>query len=380
MLSSLLVMAQDLEGYVTEAEASCNALIRTLTPTYKTYQMEITSPPKMTEISDPSDKDMLLSEDSTMTGIGPPWGKEVLSALDKISSTCSTPRSTIPKYQNIVSDENTEMQSVSSQLENSCELPLANFTPREVLFPPWGDRVATALNKISAASITNGIDSVPPNSIEPPLCSPSFDPSSHAVKQVVDAFESQLNEEMARRMDRKNFQVINRLGRIQAHNHRVLSELTDAYRHSALANAAAERFHQRCLLSRDPLGPGQVLYGPADRVPLMRCSIGKYGLAGRCELTRNELLLSIRPKQFFGKKNYYVRRLADVTFRKSDHNMVIVEDAFPANEGVKTQKLVFRPSMNANQLLLLVRYLQEVLIECSSNGLILDPQSRIPKR
>lgn len=125
---------------------------------------------------------------------------------------------------------------------------LIEFTVFQVKCPPWGQKVADALQSISiscskanntqeigAISENSGCDSTSEeinNSDESKNekdGTADFDNASRAVQQVVYAFSSQDDEEIAARIGRKNLQVMDRMIKMQAFTRRSIMSISDSY-------------------------------------------------------------------------------------------------------------------------------------------------------
>jgi len=241
-------------------------------------------------------------------------------------------------------------------------VPLAayplEFSPPEVSWPPWGQKVMVALNEISITSSDNNPPDITtslhqdqpqndafshqsPNAKNPntsnatatPIQSPKqnqkpkkdgFQCARDAVSMVVNAFQQQDDEEQTARLERKNVQVMDRLAKMQAHKRACVITIRDSYGINLLATKAADEFHSKAstatatpnqttqsnTLNQQP-SPSPSLEA-CHQVPLLKCGVLLNGSTGTCYITAYEILFITQLIPLLGEIKYHLVSLQEI--------------------------------------------------------------------
>ena len=267
--------------------------------------------------------------------------------------------------------------------------PLENypldFTPPQVVCPPWGVKVMEALNQVSASttmmnqamaasSPLNMLGSpdalshfVPPDSQTPVSTESTGLPSlqtqeslpppmeaTEAVKMVYTAFTRHDDEEYGARLGRKNTQVMERLANMQSHQRAVLHSIRDAHNTSRPAARAADNFLIKSQLASNVGQPGFPLL-IQQQVPVfsIRISIGT-SVSGDCTVTANHILFQTSYLPLVGRTTTTLFDLGQVDFQAHENVASSVLNPFPDTVSVLAGGQVvygFRPkSLGASRL------------------------------
>eukprot|EP00814_Leptocylindrus_danicus_P013987 CAMPEP_0116003388 /NCGR_PEP_ID=MMETSP0321-20121206/28_1 /TAXON_ID=163516 /ORGANISM="Leptocylindrus danicus var. danicus, Strain B650" /LENGTH=396 /DNA_ID=CAMNT_0003471591 /DNA_START=434 /DNA_END=1624 /DNA_ORIENTATION=- len=118
-----------------------------------------------------------------------------------------------------------------------------DYRPPEVDCPPWGRKVTEVLNIIAANKHSSYLE----GSSSPNVIGSNFKLCHVSVKSVVDAFQSQIDEEQVARLQRKNVQVMDRLAKVQAHKRQSTLILRDSYGVKFLSTKAADTLYEKIM-------------------------------------------------------------------------------------------------------------------------------------
>jgi hypothetical protein len=216
------------------------------------------------------------------------------------------------------------------------EYPL-EYTPPQTAFPPWGDLVMEALNKVAARTPTGEID------------------VSEAIRLVYQAFVKQDDEEQGARLDRKNAQIMDRLANMQSHQRALVQNIGDSHSSSEMAAESASEFLKGC---EQALNKGKYGYPSTleKDVPLIdiKMSLGA-SRSGRCYITAKQVLFVTNYIPLVGSSSSMAFDLNLINFEVDATATATFLNPFPNTVKVvlKTSKELvfsFRPAMTPARL------------------------------
>lgn len=211
------------------------------------------------------------------------------------------------------------------------------FSPPQVAFPPWGNSVMEALNKVAAKTPTGDIDVVT------------------AVHMVYDAFIKQDDEEQAARLGRKNAQIMERLAGLQTHQRSLVHNIRDAHVYSAKAGNEAAQFlkHAQKALNAGREGFPRVLQ---PEVPLLnfRVSIGA-SASGKCYVSAGQLLFVTSYIPLVGGVRSHLFDLEHIDFQVDESIAATLLNPFPNTMNIVSRAsnevlFGFRPAVSPTRL------------------------------
>lgn len=241
--------------------------------------------------------------------------------------------------------------------------------------PPWGHLVGEALNRLPLL-LTSYKDKA------------EFDKARDAVIMISTAFQEQADEEFSKRLSRKNFQVMDRLGKLQAYRRILIESIKNIYCVNSVAAEKADRFH-RYANKAEKKSSSSSSYAVEDRVPLFECNIAMGAYSGLCLITANEMLLITRLIPVVGGKKYDLLALSDIDVSLSmvagSHTWDTISNLSQTSSSVYVSRkgdshsilFSFKPAIQPIQFKAFIDTLQEVRTEkdgekrlSSSNGLL----------
>eukprot|EP00934_Nitzschia_sp_Nitz4_P006659 Nitzschia sp. Nitz4//scaffold7_size249615//80915//83500//NITZ4_001161-RA/size249615-processed-gene-0.134-mRNA-1//1//CDS//3329558394//6649//frame0 len=225
------------------------------------------------------------------------------------------------------------------------------YTPPQVAFPPWGNLVMEALNKIAARTPTGEIDVI------------------SAVKLVYQAFSRQDDEEQTARLGRKNTQIMERLAMLQTHQRQLIRNVSDSHVYSGKANRAAEAFYKRAQKASNAGKDGYPTGSLEPEVPLLsfRISLGA-STSGTCYVSSKQILFVTTFIPLVGGTRSVVFDLGDVDFQVDEKAPSTLLNPFPNTMKIilrSSQAILyeFRPSLNPTRLHKLLKIVQSFIGE-----------------
>ena len=161
--------------------------------------------------------------------------------------------------------------------------------------PPWGPLVGETINHL-------------PTFLTSYQGQAEFDKARDVVVMISSAFQAQADEEFTKRLSRKNFQVIDRLGKLQAYRRTLVECVKGSHSVNKTAAENAARFQRYAERAQG----GSSTCTVKDRVPLLECNITMGAYTGLCLITAYEMLLVTRLIPVVGEKKYDLLSLADI--------------------------------------------------------------------
>jgi hypothetical protein len=220
------------------------------------------------------------------------------------------------------------------------EYPL-DFIAPQVECPPWGVKVQHALNEIQAWTGDAHQDGDPSSlqftSAQPIHLQKSLEMASAAVRQVLEAFQKQDDEEQSVRLGRKNIQVMDRLAKMQQHQVLSIQTLQNCSNVSDKALEAANRFHSKCGIREVPLLKWTVVVGRST---------------GTCTITANHVLFITKLIPVLGGNKTTLFNVKDVEFRLEEEAVSLLNPLPTILQVSQNGRIAysFRPSVGAARL------------------------------
>jgi hypothetical protein len=204
-----------------------------------------------------------------------------------------------------------------------------DFVPHQDQCPPWGLKVMEALNEVTAL----------------PQDGNSLSRARTAVQLVLDAFQTQHDEELSARLGRKNLQVMDRLAKMQAHKQACIETLHSSFDKSTQAQQAAQEVHAWALRQHCELEA-------RHQVPLFHCSCLVKGATGTLYITATQLLIVTQLVPLVGGHTVYLWDLQGLEFEVLEATKSLL-NPLPAGIIVRRgghEVLLVRPSYMASRL------------------------------
>ena len=296
MIVQLLKSASELEEYARKAEYACANMISLLHPTFETYGIDAPSLPKATPLT-AYPLDFVAPQQSC-----PPWGRAVLEALN-------------------------EIQARSGNKNDADDDPLGTL------------RLGDAEERRRAAFSAEAAHE-------------SLEMAGSAVQMVLKAFQRQYDEEKGARLGRKNAQVMDRLAKMQQHEHLTILALDRSFQNSDKAMNAAREFESKS--------------GGIFQVPLLKWSIVVGGSTGTCWVTSNHILFVTQLIPIIGGSKTTIFELQDVEFTVVQEGPSTLLNPLPTVISISqdgSQLYSFRPSMGGSRLKSFLEIVQRTNLE-----------------
>mmetsp|Transcript_12515 Transcript_12515/g.22663 ORF Transcript_12515/g.22663 Transcript_12515/m.22663 type:complete len:327 (-) Transcript_12515:340-1320(-) len=189
-----------------------------------------------------------------------------------------------------------------------------DFRAPEEISPPWGSDVMAALEKISNDLVTHPNNNDRGNNDQTkqnPLS--SFERSEMAISLLVSAFQRQNDVEQGARLGRKNMQVMDRLAKMQAHKRNSIAKIRASYGTNLLATKAADEFHARRKRSSNVGSLSDVIRADrSEEVPLLTCNVLVGNAAGTCYVTHSHILFNTQLVPILGGSKIHLFSILDV--------------------------------------------------------------------
>jgi hypothetical protein len=231
------------------------------------------------------------------------------------------------------------------------EYPL-EFTPPQIISPPWGTVVVEALNQVTAKTPTGDIE------------------VADAVMLVYRAFTKQDDEEQGARLGRKNAQIMDRLANMQSHQRTLVRNISDSHARSQLAAEAASSFLKRAQQAYNvgKEGHPSVL---REEVPLLdvKISLGA-SKSGRCYVTASQILFTTSYLPILRSTSSMLFDLRQVDFQVEPNPASSLLNPFPntMNVVLRSSKRVvysFRPAIGPERFHTFLTIVQSFVDEAS---------------
>jgi len=312
MIVSLVKTASELEIYAREFEVSCGNVEQLLRPTFERYKLappQLPTPVPLTAYP----LDFRVPEE-----ISPPWGPEVMAALEKISNDLV-----------IQSTDNNDQQA-HHRKKNS------------------NDQTQNPLS--------------------------SFERSEKAISIVVAAFQQQNDVEQGARLGRKNMQVMDRLAKMQAHKRNSIAKIRGSYGTNLLATRAADEFHSLRQKSSNVGSLTDVINAVPDEVPLLTCNVLVGNAGGTCYVSHLHILFNTQLVPILGGSKIHLFSIMNVEVTINAPSKSVLSP-LPASislttavfgrksRGTREEVYNFIPSIGARRFAKFLEVLRDVAME-----------------
>jgi len=251
-----------------------------------------------------------------------------------------------------------------------------DFRAPEEISPPWGPDVMAALEKISnelvipLAEEDQSPEMTPGKRTQMQLS--SVERSEKAVSLIVAAFQKQNDSEQGARLGRKNMQVMDRLAKMQAHKRNSIAKIRDSYGSNLLATKAGDEFHTLRRKASNIGSLTDVINSVPDEVPLLMCNVLVGNAAGTCYVTHSHVLFHTQLLPILGGSKVHLFSIfdVDVTINAPSKSMlsplpasISFTTAVFGKKSTREEVYNFIPAIGARRFAKFLEVLRDVAVE-----------------